>query len=329
MLTKTGQCSKCFAINSYQATNCIDCGAALPWAGGQPAPPIPGPGARAPVAPAPANAPAVPGAMQRPQPGSVTPVARTPVRSQTAPPPLAPHPGGGPFQQTTAPVQDTEQETVDEGWANNECVKLANAASNVLAGIPRPAEITYVHMTSEDLTWPEACACCLGPHEVNYEAALADPAARAPGAKVAGSHTWKVPFCRACLQHATLFNEAEHLASALSARADQALTEQAEVERVAHAGVLTKLLSVAHGSHGHHMDKLIAESRRDYHAFQSLMEQLSHIPTPSCCFKGPAVTYLKFHGEVHEFAFMHAAYANQFKQMNKEHILGWAGLHGR
>jgi ribosomal protein L40E len=32
MSTQTGQCPKCRALNAYTATNCIECGARLPWA---------------------------------------------------------------------------------------------------------------------------------------------------------------------------------------------------------------------------------------------------------------------------------------------------------
>ena len=326
MLTATGQCPKCFAINSQQATKCIDCGAPLPWAGGTPAPTAPTPVAQtrpaAPPTPAPRPTPPTPAA--RPTPTPQPAAAARPAAARTPPPASGgpfqtAAPGGGPFQgvQEAAP----ETEAVDPAWANNEATRDADLAAAAMAGLQRPAEPIIVHITGDVVVWPEVCPCCLGPNDAIYEANAANGSS---------THVWPVPCCRTCLKHMQLYDQALKISHHLNQMSDQVHAQQAEAERVAHSSMFTKLLSHTHPHRGPHIDKLLTDSRRDYHNFQAIMEELSRSGTRACCSAAPGCTYANFGHGVHMFALLNPHYGKQFKQLNRDHIEGWAGsLAGR
>jgi hypothetical protein len=159
-------------------------------------------------------------------------------------------------------------------------------------------------VSAKILSWPGQCACCGEAAESHVRAA----ASRTTGTRVKKTTTssWDVPYCVACLGHASEYKSA-----------DTWLTVGAIV------GLLTAIL-IGLTSSNVPIGLLLGLAffagctylyRRAQGSAKSLMKS-------ACCTPAFAVQYSGWYGTVHTFHFESRSYAEQFISANAKKVLG-------
>jgi serine/threonine protein kinase len=164
-----------------------------------------------------------------------------------------------------------------------------------------PAGPYEIDVASDNIRWPDECACCFEPADASYP--LEAAGSGGPFGLFVTTRSWDAPYCSACLEHMQRYHSQ-------SANGLSGLAAAAPLAGLVLGGPVGMLI----GMGGAAAASIFSQAKQ-----QSEIEALLK---PTCVSVGLAAAYLGWQDFTHAFTFLNRDFAAAFRQENAAALVG-------